>query len=65
MKITKAIRRLKEEYERAKGLAYVRDPVAFALYYVWKEADHETLRKMPCNEEGVGNKAAQNRCEDE
>lgn len=30
-----------EEYERAKKLDYVRDPLAFALYSVWKKADKE------------------------
>ena len=54
MKLAKAIRRLKAEYERAKSLEYVRDPVAFALYYVWKEADREAMRKMRGNPEGRG-----------
>lgn len=54
MKLAKAIRRLKAEYERAKQLDYVRDPVAFALYSVWKEADHEAMRKMRGDKKGRG-----------
>ena len=61
MKIAKAIRRLKAEYERAKSLEYVRDPVAFALYYVWKEADHEALRKMRGDPKGRGEETCPDR----
>lgn len=39
MQIDKAIELLQAEYERAKTLEYVRDPVAWALYQVWKKAD--------------------------
>lgn len=39
MKIDTAIKLLQEEYERAKKLEFVRDPVAYALYQVWKKAD--------------------------
>lgn len=39
MQIDKAIELLQEEYERAKTLEFVRDPVAWALYQVWKKAD--------------------------
>lgn len=39
MKIDTAIKQLKEEYERARNLEFVRDPVAYALYQVWKKAD--------------------------
>lgn len=39
MKLKTAIKRLETEYERGKGLAYVRNPLAWALYRVWKEAD--------------------------
>lgn len=41
MRIETAEKMLKEEYERAKKLEYVRDPVAWALYQVWKKADAE------------------------
>lgn len=36
-----AIELLKEEYERAKSLEYVRNPLAFALYHTWKKIDKE------------------------
>lgn len=39
MKIETAIKKVKEEYERAVNLEFVRDPVAYALYQVWKESD--------------------------
>lgn len=39
MTLEKAIERLKTEYERAKSLSYVINPLAYALYQVWKEAD--------------------------
>ena len=42
MTLDKAIKLLEEEYERAKGLAYVRNPLACALYQVWKKADENT-----------------------
>lgn len=35
----KGTKLLKQEHERAKGLAFVRNPVAYALYRVWKMAD--------------------------
>lgn len=37
--IEKAIRLLCREYEIAKNLEMVKNPVAYALYKVWKEAD--------------------------
>lgn len=30
---------LEEEYERAKRLEYVINPLAYALYQVWKKVD--------------------------
>jgi hypothetical protein len=41
MTLEKAKELLDTFYERAKGLEYVRDPLAFALYKVWKMADNE------------------------
>ncbi len=41
MTIEKAIRLLCREYEIAKNLEMVRNPVAYALYKVWKQADGE------------------------
>lgn len=44
MTIDKAINLLMKEHSRAKKLSYVKKPVAWALYQVWKEADRETER---------------------
>lgn len=45
MTIKTAIKRLEREYERAKGLEYIHNPLAYALYRVWRmvngEVDHE------------------------
>ena len=37
--LRKAVKVLHEEYERAKNSPFVRDPLAYALYQVWKAAD--------------------------
>ena len=39
MKIETAIKNLQTEYERAANLEFVRDPVAYALYQVWKKSN--------------------------
>ena len=39
MTIEKAIKMLEKEYERAKKLDFIRNPLAYALYQVWKVAD--------------------------
>lgn len=39
MNIDKAIKLLQEYYEKGQTLQYVRDPLAWALYQVWKIAD--------------------------
>ena len=41
MDIEKAIKMLKAEYEKAKNLSFVRNPLAYALYKVWKVADKQ------------------------
>ena len=41
MTLKKAINLLEKEYERAKKLEWVRNPLAWALYQVWKKADVE------------------------
>ena len=45
MTIEKAIERLREEYEKARENPYVNDPVAYALYHVWKEADKSSEKR--------------------
>ena len=39
MTLKTAIRLLEREYERAKGLDWIHNPIAYALYQVWKEAN--------------------------
>jgi hypothetical protein len=41
MTLEKAKQLLDEEYERAKRLDYVINPLAYALYQVWKKVDKE------------------------
>ena len=45
MTIEKAKELLEKEYEKAKTLEYVVDPVAYALYRVWKLADKERINR--------------------
>lgn len=42
--LEKATELLKAEYEKAQLLDYVRNPLAFAIYKVWKIADSEDGR---------------------
>lgn len=50
MTLEKAIDMLKKEYELAKKQGYIRNPIAWALYKVWRAADrmkgenHETQK---------------------
>lgn len=37
--LTKAIKILKEQYEKAKKIGWVRNPIAYALYQTWKIFD--------------------------
>ena len=37
--LEKTIKMLEEEYERAKNMEYVKKPLAWALYQVWKKVD--------------------------
>lgn len=39
MNMDDAIKTLKAEYERVRSLSFIRNPVAYALYQVWKKAD--------------------------
>lgn len=45
MTLEKALNRVKEEYERALKLDFVRNPLAWALYQVWKKADEQPDRR--------------------
>lgn len=42
MTLEKAIKMLEGEYERAKKMDYVRNPIAYALHQVWKMADRDS-----------------------
>lgn len=44
MTIEKAIKQIRAEYERAKKMEIVENPLAYALYQVWKIVDRETQR---------------------
>ena len=37
----KIIELLEKEYEKAKSLDFVRNPIAYALYQTWKAVDNE------------------------
>ena len=39
MSLDEAKKLIEEEYERAKTLPYVNDPLAFAMYQAWKRVD--------------------------
>lgn len=41
MTLEKTLKKVAEEYEKAKKLEYVRNPLAFALYRVWRLADSQ------------------------
>ena len=41
MTLEKAVNLLVAEYERALRLTFVRNPIAYALYRVWRKADGE------------------------
>ena len=44
MTLEKAKELLEEEYERAKKLEWVENPLAYALYHVWRTADYKGKR---------------------
>ena len=37
--LNKAIKTLKEQYEKAKKIGWVQNPIAYALYQTWKIFD--------------------------
>lgn len=39
MTLEKAIKLLQQEYDRASRLAFIKNPIAYALFQVWKMAD--------------------------
>ena len=45
MDIETAIKKLRDEYEKARNLEFVKNPTAYALYQVWKLADKDRSNK--------------------
>lgn len=43
--LEEAKRIFEEEYERARGLKYVIDPLAYALYHTWKRVDKKGAKR--------------------
>ena len=43
--LDEAIKILKANYEKAKRLSFVRQPVSWALYYTWQEVDKKENRE--------------------
>ena len=43
--LDKAIEMLKKEYEKAKDKEWIRKPLAYAIYKVWKEIDRSEKGK--------------------
>ena len=41
MTITKALNMVVDQYERAKKMEHIHNPLAYALYKVWKVADSQ------------------------
>lgn len=44
--LRQAVNMLEKQHEKAQNLDFVRNPLAYALYQVWKEAD-----KLPQKEQ--------------
>lgn len=49
MPIERAIKLLEEEYEHAKGIDWIRNPVAWALHKVWEIADSAQQPRITTN----------------
>ena len=49
MRLETAIKILRQKYAEAKKCVEIYDPVAYALYHTWKEADEARLRKEKKN----------------
>lgn len=50
MEIDWALKRVRELYECAKTMDGIRDPLAWALYHTWREADEDGRRNEDENE---------------
>ena len=45
MTIEKALKKVQDTYKAAQKLDYIKNPLAFALYKVWKMADADQPKK--------------------
>ena len=50
MTLNRATKLLEKEYENAKKLEFVHNPMAYALYQVWRKADTQVKRGRPRKE---------------
>lgn len=50
MTLNKAKKLLEEEYEKAKTLEHIQNPLAYALFNVWRKADMQGRRGRPRKE---------------
>lgn len=41
----KAVAELTKQYKKAKNMTMVHNPIAYALYYTWREFDEKVPRK--------------------
>lgn len=46
MTLDRAKKLLDKEYEKAKTLEYVHNPLAYALFNVWRKADRESRKEQ-------------------
>ena len=52
MTLEEAIHLLESEYEQAKRLDFVINPIAYALYQVWKKVDRKRKNRLK-NKTGI------------
>lgn len=45
MTFDEAVEQLRKEYEHAKKLKHVKNPIAYALYHTWRVADSKKERE--------------------
>jgi hypothetical protein len=55
MTLENALENVRREYYKACATEWVKDPLSYALYNVWKQADRERRKKETPDEPGLGN----------
>lgn len=53
MTLEKVIEKLKKEYEKAKGQKWIINPLAYALYQIWKEVDSSPVQNQTSQVETI------------